>query len=101
MHQQQIAFENIVGKGEIACNEQFLLFPGCFLLNQITVMPFVHIFDIMLLFSAKFEKPKNGVSGKGLRWKFCWVLLSVDGQWEKTRTSVGYNVIIGCLPYNF
>ena len=22
--------ENIVGKGEIACNEQFLLFPQCF-----------------------------------------------------------------------
>ena len=22
--------ENIVGKGEIACNEQFLLFPRCF-----------------------------------------------------------------------
>ena len=26
MHQQQTAFENIVGKGEIAHNEQFLLF---------------------------------------------------------------------------
>ena len=23
--------ENIKGKGEIACNEQFLLFPQCFL----------------------------------------------------------------------
>ena len=31
------AFENIVGKGEIACNEQFLLYPQCFLLNQIIV----------------------------------------------------------------
>ena len=36
-HQQQTAFENIVGKGEIARNEQFLLFPQCFLLNQKTV----------------------------------------------------------------
>ena len=26
-HQQQTAFENFVGKGEIARNEQFLLFP--------------------------------------------------------------------------
>ena len=26
-HQQQTALENIVGKGEIARNEQFLLFP--------------------------------------------------------------------------
>ena len=30
MHQQQTAFENIVGKGEIACNKQFLLFPRRF-----------------------------------------------------------------------
>ena len=28
-------FENIVGKEEIARNEQFLLFPQCFLLNQL------------------------------------------------------------------
>ena len=26
------AFENTVGKGEIACNIQFLLFPQCFLM---------------------------------------------------------------------
>ena len=51
-------------------------------------MPFIHIFDIMFLFSAEFEKPKIGVSGKGLRWKFCWILLSGDGRWEKTRTKV-------------
>ena len=37
MHQQLTAFENIVGKGEIARNEQFLLFPQCFLLSQIIV----------------------------------------------------------------
>ena len=42
-YQQQTAFENIVGKGEIAHNEQFLLFPQCFLLNQIIVSPFVNI----------------------------------------------------------
>ena len=39
--------ENIVGKGEIARNEKFLLFPQCFQLNQIIVSPFVHIFDIL------------------------------------------------------
>ena len=38
------AFENIVGKGEIACNKQFLLFPQFFQLNQVTVHPFAHIF---------------------------------------------------------
>ena len=64
MHQQQTAFENIVGKGEIALNEQFLLFPH-FLLNQITVSPFVHIFDIISLFAAELEKPKIGISDKG------------------------------------
>ena len=46
-HQQQTAFENIVGKGEIAHNEQFLLFAQCIQLSQTTVSPFVHIFDII------------------------------------------------------
>ena len=65
-HQQHTAFENTVGKGEIACNELFLLFPQCFLLNQITVSLFVHIFDIISLFAADSEEPKIGISGKGL-----------------------------------
>ena len=64
--QQQTAFENIVGKEEIARCEQFLLFPQCFLLNRIIVSQFVHIFDIISLFAAEFEEPKIGVSGKGL-----------------------------------
>ena len=55
MHQQQTAFENIVGKGEIAHNEQFLLFPQCFLLNRIIVPPFFHIFDIISLCATEFE----------------------------------------------
>ena len=66
MHQQLTAFENIVGKGEIARNEQFLLFPQCFLLNQIIVSPFVHIFDTISFFAAEFEEPEIAVSGKGL-----------------------------------
>ena len=65
MHQQQTVFENIVGKGEIAHNEQFLLFPQCFLLNQILLSPFIQIFDISL-FAAELEELKNGISGKGL-----------------------------------
>ena len=55
-----------MGKGEIGRNEQFLLFPQCFLLNQIIVSPFVHIFDIISLFAAEFKEPKIGISGKGL-----------------------------------
>ena len=69
MHQQQTAFENIVGKGEIARNEQFLLFPQCFQLNQITVSQFVHIFDIISVFAIELEEPKIGISGKGLKTK--------------------------------
>ena len=58
MHQQKTAFEHIVGKEEIARNEQFLLFPQCFLLNQKIVSPFVNIFDIISLFAAELEGPK-------------------------------------------
>ena len=67
-HLQQIAFENIVGKGEIAHNEQFLLFPQCFRLNQVIVSPSVHVFDISL-FAAESEEHKIGISGKGLTYQ--------------------------------
>ena len=67
MHQHRTAFENIVGKEEIAHNDQFLLFPQCFLLNQKIVFPFVNIFDIISLLAAELEEPKIGMWGKGLR----------------------------------
>ena len=67
MHQQWTAFENIVGKKEIARNKQFLLFPQCFLLHQIIVSLFVHIFDIISLFPVELEEPKTGIRGKGLK----------------------------------
>ena len=66
MHQQQTAFENFVGKGEIARYEQFLLFPPCFLHNLIFVSPFFCIFDIVSLFAAEMEELKIGISVKGL-----------------------------------
>ena len=53
-------------KGEIAHNEQFLVFPQCFLLSQIIVSSFVHIFDIIFLYAAELEDPKIGISGIGL-----------------------------------
>ena len=59
-------FEN-VGKGEIAIKKQFLHFPQCFLLNQIIVSPFVHIFDIISLVAFELEESKIGISGKGLK----------------------------------
>ena len=61
MHQQQTAFENIVGKEEIARNEQLLLIPQCFLLNQKIISPFVNIYNIMYLFAAELEELKIGV----------------------------------------
>ena len=56
-----------MGKGEIARNEQFLLFPQCFLVKQVFVSQFVHIFAIIYLLAAELKKPKIGISGKGLR----------------------------------
>ena len=60
------SFEKIVGKEEIAHNKQFLLFPQCFQLDQITVSPFVHIFEIISLFAIELKEPKIGISGDGL-----------------------------------
>ena len=64
---KQTAFENIVGQGEIARHEQFLLFPQYFLFKQITVYSFVHIFEIISLFASELEKPTTDIWGKGLR----------------------------------
>ena len=55
MHQQQTAFENIVGKKEIA------LFTHFFLIYQKIVSQFVNIFDIISLFDAELEEPKIGM----------------------------------------
>ena len=71
--QQLTAFENIVGKEEIACNEQFLLFPQCFQLSQKVISPVVNIFDIIFLFAAELEEPKIGISGEGLNLSL-WVI---------------------------
>ena len=57
-----------MGKEEIARNEQFLLFPQSFLLNQKIESHFVNIFDIISLFAAEFEDPKISMCGKGLKY---------------------------------
>ena len=92
MHQEQTAFENIVGKGEIARNEQFLLFPHCFLLNQISVSPFVHTFDIISLFAVDLEEPKIGISGKRLT--------TVFQQYFQCAYPCFPGVILTCTPHN-
>ena len=68
-YQQHTAFENLVGKGEIARNEQFLHFSQYVLLNQIIVSPFACVFAIISLFAAELEEPKICISGKWLRFK--------------------------------
>ena len=60
-HQHKTASETIVGKGEIARNEQILVFSQCLLLNQTIVSQFVHIFDIISLIAAEAEDPKIGI----------------------------------------
>ena len=65
-HQQQTAFENIVGKEEIVRTNNFSFSHNVFLLSQIIVSPFVHAFELISLFAAEFEEPKIGISGKGL-----------------------------------
>ena len=66
-HQQQTAFENIVGNEEIARYEQFLRFSQCFLLSQKIVFPFVKIFDTTSLFPAEtnWKSPKLACEVKG------------------------------------
>ena len=61
---QYKSFENKVGKGEIACDEQFLLFPQCFLTIWKT---FCHFRQNFLTFSVS----------KGLKF--------VIWEWVKTK----------------
>ena len=62
MHRQQTTFENIVGKEEIARNEQILLFPQCFfLLDQIIESHLSIFLTSYLYFAAELEEPKIGI----------------------------------------
>ena len=65
-NQQLTAFENIVGKEEIARNDQVLPFLQCFLPNQIILSPLVHNFDIISLFAAELEEPNIAIGGRWL-----------------------------------
>ena len=73
-------FENTVGKGEIARNEQFLLFPQCFLPAWITFFHFRKILNCRLVMVKQthlsltkqtqvsmtlWKKPFENIVGKG------------------------------------
>ena len=88
-HQQQTVFENVVGNEEIARNEQFLLFPQCFVLNKI-IVPHLSIFLTSYFYLLlNMEEPKIGISGKGLNAN-CNII-SVPSRWQEqlfTRSRV-------------
>ena len=91
MHQQQTFFENLVGKGEIARNELFLLFPQYSRLNQILIVsPFVYIFDIMYFFASELEESKIGISGRGLKltWTNAFNLEKANFLYARRRPNV-------------
>ena len=77
-----------MGKGEIAHNEQFLLFPQCFLLNQIIVSVYP-MFNTISLFAAELEEPKIGISDKGFSKMFYLFMCSLCSYiYEKHRGCV-------------
>ena len=66
MHLHLTAFENIVGKEEIAHYEQISSFPTIFSTQSENSILFVNMFDIISLFAAELAEPKIGMLGKGL-----------------------------------
>ena len=72
--------ENTVGKGEIAHNEQFLLFPQCFqkacflgVSKGVVVWEWVNLSSAS---SFKLDQPKNCLLGKDSAYWYHWIYLS-------------------------
>ena len=59
------SFENTMGKGEIALNEQILLFPQCFLTVLKNFMPFSSNLKLSSATSFSLEQSKIYHLGKG------------------------------------
>ena len=58
MHKSYIAVENTEGKGEIACNKQFLLFSQCFLPNIVIIFHFKCTLKCRLQFVSVWTNQK-------------------------------------------
>ena len=69
-HQRYIAVENIVRKGEIACNKQFLLFSQCFLPYMGLIFHFKCTLKMSSAICSNLDQSKNLSSGNGLRDMF-------------------------------
>ena len=53
-------------KKKLLLTSNFFFSHNVFLLNQIIVSPFVHVFDTIFSFAAEVEEPKIAIFGKGL-----------------------------------
>ena len=60
-------FENTVGKGKIACNEQFLLYPQCFLPVKENCLLFSSNLKLSSADCYNFDLSKILLSGNGLK----------------------------------
>ena len=69
MHQKQTAFENTVGKGEIARNEQISPFPTMLTTQSDNCIPICIYIFLSSLFAVELEEPKIGMQGKGFNSK--------------------------------
>ena len=67
--------ENIVRKGEIACNKQFLLFSQCFL----TYMVLIFQFKCTLKYRLQFASIWTSL-------KFCCLVMGYEGSWSCSPT---------------
>ena len=65
-HQRYVAVENILRKGEIACNRQFLLFSQCFLHYMALIFHFKCTLKIPSAFCFNLDQSKILSSGNGL-----------------------------------
>ena len=65
MYLQYRSFENTKGKGEIARNEQFLLFPTVFFTLLENFLPFSSNLKLLSVNSFRLEETKIFCSGKG------------------------------------
>ena len=61
----QTTFENILAKGEIAHNEQFLLWPQCFQLYLSIKLSFIEIFQVFVTMFSKLSAADFLYVGKG------------------------------------
>ena len=99
------SFENSVGKGEIACNKQFLLFSQCFLPFRRTFCPFHQILNCSLQTLSVWKSLKFVVWERVHYW-YIWYIICHQHLYFKMDHSffcmVGTsNTNISCVPCDY